>query len=251
MRKLDPETSPVYPGIYTITSSSGKRYIGSSVNIHQRWVSHKRHLVKGTHHCQPLQRAWSKYGPGGFVFSVLERVDQVDLLFAREEEYLQKEKPEYNTNPHARGSRGRVYTDEQRARMSIYLSGQKRSPEVCAAMSARYRGRVMSEESKEKKRRAMLGKVYPPEVRQKVSEALRGHAVSDAAKQKMRDARLAYWSSDAGQQRKLEMAEAQRGKTTTPERRQKLSMAVKDYWKRKREENATSDDEGQNGNEYV
>lgn len=59
-------------GVYEIRSSvSGKRYIGSSVNIDARIYEHKRLLKKSQHHSIALQRAWEKYGPGAFIASIL------------------------------------------------------------------------------------------------------------------------------------------------------------------------------------
>lgn len=61
--------------IYAIThKKSGKRYVGSSVDSHYRFIKHRCELNAGRHHCAYLQNAWSKYGPDAFSFSVLETI---------------------------------------------------------------------------------------------------------------------------------------------------------------------------------
>ncbi len=60
-------------GVYAIThTTSGKRYIGSSVNIPQRLNAHRRALRKGKHQNPHLQRAWEKYGEPSFEFEAVE-----------------------------------------------------------------------------------------------------------------------------------------------------------------------------------
>lgn len=59
--------------IYTIThSKSGKSYVGSAVNPHLRWIKHRSLLNAGNHHCEHLQRAWTKYGEAAFLFAIVE-----------------------------------------------------------------------------------------------------------------------------------------------------------------------------------
>ncbi len=75
-------------GIYIIKhTSSGKRYIGSSVNLDQRWSIHKCSLRKGTHSNSKLQRAWNKYGEDAFEFSIIEYCDPI-ILIEREQHYV-------------------------------------------------------------------------------------------------------------------------------------------------------------------
>jgi group I intron endonuclease len=59
-------------GIYQILHvPSGKLYLGSAADIHQRWRVHRGLLRKGSHHSRILQRGWDKYGAQQFVFSIL------------------------------------------------------------------------------------------------------------------------------------------------------------------------------------
>lgn len=71
-------------GIYTITcKSNSKIYIGYSINIFQRWNTHKRQLELGIHDNEHLQRAYNKYGKDSFLFEILEECDK-DYLSSEE-----------------------------------------------------------------------------------------------------------------------------------------------------------------------
>lgn len=71
-------------GIYSITSPSGKKYIGSSLDCERRWTGHRRKLLDGKHHCDALQRAANKYGFESLVFQILESCE-ADQLIRREQ----------------------------------------------------------------------------------------------------------------------------------------------------------------------
>lgn len=84
-------------GVYQIRNIiNNKRYVGSTINLYNRWATHKKLLNRGVdHHNRHLQRAWNKYGEDSFVFEVLEYVLQGALskkefrpvLLAREQHY--------------------------------------------------------------------------------------------------------------------------------------------------------------------
>lgn len=60
-------------GVYRIKCLADEKvYIGQSTNIKQRWKDHIIRLKENKHDNKYLQRAWNKYGPDSFVFSVLE-----------------------------------------------------------------------------------------------------------------------------------------------------------------------------------
>lgn len=68
---------------------TGKIYVGSAVDIWARWGQHRRSLRRGDHPNAHLQQAWDKYGEDQFEFSVLELVDEADLLQA-EQKWIDK-----------------------------------------------------------------------------------------------------------------------------------------------------------------
>jgi len=79
---LIPSTS----GIYWIRCKrNGKIYVGSAVNLRQRWDRHRRALRDKIHHNAPLQQAWNLYGEENFEFEILEHVAEADLLRAEQE----------------------------------------------------------------------------------------------------------------------------------------------------------------------
>lgn len=75
-------------GVYCIKNMvNGKKYIGSSINIEERWASHKRALKNGTHHSPHLQYAWDKYGKENFDFYIIEECSDLERV-DREQFYI-------------------------------------------------------------------------------------------------------------------------------------------------------------------
>jgi group I intron endonuclease len=76
---------PRTSGIYQIRCMpTGKIYIGSAVDLRERWEHHRQSLRRGDHRNLHLQNAWDKYGEASFEFSVLELVDVPALLSAEQ-----------------------------------------------------------------------------------------------------------------------------------------------------------------------
>lgn len=80
-------------GIYKITNKrNGKFYIGSSKQIERRWWEHQNDLNKNNHSNHKLQTAWNHYGSNEFDFTIIEDVEESQLLI-REQFYLDAFKP--------------------------------------------------------------------------------------------------------------------------------------------------------------
>ena len=76
-----PAEIPSVSGIYQIRCvRTGKIYVGSAVNLRARWDFHRRALAIKQHHNPHLQAAWNLYGAESFEFSVLQYVEETQLL---------------------------------------------------------------------------------------------------------------------------------------------------------------------------
>ncbi len=114
--------------IYEIRHVSGKRYIGSAVNLKARWALHRHHLSRGKHHSSKLQRAWNKYGEDGFSLTALMECEDADLLYY-EQLALDTFKPWYNCSPTAGSTLGIKHTDRARANMRQAARERSARPE--------------------------------------------------------------------------------------------------------------------------
>ena len=113
-------------GIYCIENLiNGKKYIGQSRDIQQRWSQHIGSL-RLNKHCNPhLQKEWNQYGSDSFSFSVIENCDK-ELLDAREMYYISKYNAftdGYNYSMGGKGAKGFITSDETRMKRSKAVDG--------------------------------------------------------------------------------------------------------------------------------
>src|ERR1051325_9566480 len=77
----DNHALPRSSGVYRILCmATGQIYVGSAVNLRERWSEHRAKLLRSKHHNAPLQRAWTHYGEESFEFSILELVEAARLI---------------------------------------------------------------------------------------------------------------------------------------------------------------------------
>lgn len=122
----------MFIGVYLITNwKNGKVYVGSSVNIKERWTEHKRLLNKGIHHSAHLQNAWKKFGGESFLWEVLEVMSNFTLI-SREQYWIDafdsaNRKYGYNVCPIAGTTLGAeiYFSSEERKRRSEAIKGDK------------------------------------------------------------------------------------------------------------------------------
>lgn len=201
-------------GIYKIQHiNTGKLYIGSAVNIEQRWGEHIRRLRRGNHHSAKLQNAWNKYGSEMFAFSVIELVDDPSKLLEREQywiDFANAAKSGYNMTPTAGSLLGHKFTEGTKEKMSKSATGHIKSPEHRKSLSLVNTGKKMSDEARQKMREAKLGKKRAPH--------------SEATRAKMSASRIGYKPSEEAISK---MAAAKRGRRHSAETKAKMSASHK------------------------
>lgn len=81
--------------IYSITCTSNNVvYIGSTIRSpRQRHLEHLHYLRKNKHHSRRMQFAYNKYGESAFVFAVIEKGIDHNMLLAREQFHIWRYKP--------------------------------------------------------------------------------------------------------------------------------------------------------------
>lgn len=89
METLEYKTNAGKGGIYALRNNiNGKLYIGCTFRFTQRKSSHLGQLFRGTHQNTYLQKSYDKYGKDAFEFLVLEIIEDSELLYKREYEYI-------------------------------------------------------------------------------------------------------------------------------------------------------------------
>lgn len=125
-------------GIYKITNiANNKSYIGSSINMHKRKISHLNTLRNKKHRNIKLQNAFNKYGEQCFIFSVVEIVENTNDLIKTEQKYIDTLNPEYNIMPFADRHE---FSKETKLKLSISHIGNKHSDESKRKIGAASKG---------------------------------------------------------------------------------------------------------------
>lgn len=176
-------------GIYTITSPSGKQYVGSAVNFQRRWKKHRQEMRDGSHHNQPLGHAFKKYGLEQLEFSVLLLCRKEDLVLF-EQRAIDILKPQYNMCRVAGNCLGLVHSEETIAKRAASNRGKVRTLEMRKASSDARKGTPLSAEHRAKITARQIGSKRNESTRQKMSAAALGkkkseaHCASNSAAQK-------------------------------------------------------------------
>jgi len=212
-RIVSNERDPKQPrrsGIYKILCEpTGKIYVGSAAWLAKRKRHHREAFLAGTHENPYLQRAWNKYGPDAFAYSVLEYCEK-EKLTEREQHYIDtlgaaKRDCGFNLCPIAYSNLGRTFGPEMRAKISAAKKGKpgtlsvvqieelrermkgntfrlgiKHTPESCEQMSKTRKGGPgnpgyrHTDEAKKKMSEVHKGKPLSAEHRKKISDANTG-----------------------------------------------------------------------------
>lgn len=165
-------------GIYSIkNTTNNKIYIGSSINLSMRIAGHKSRLKSKRHINSHLQSSYNKYGAESFIFEIVERVDEPDLL-EREAFWIDYFRSSdavngYNKQSIDINSGRQIVTEEKKRKLSTYSGnknsqfGVKRSEEFKKAISLRNTGFKHTEEQKKKMSENLRGICRNPNLERK------------------------------------------------------------------------------------
>ncbi|MCY1167106.1 group I intron endonuclease [compost metagenome] len=177
------------PGIYRITdASSGRFYIGGSVNVAKRWSQHLGRLKCGTHPNPILQRIWNK-DPARLQIEMICECTR-DTVLAHEQTALD-----------AAG------VGKNCMCMNVLVvagspAGRKRTEATRRAMSLARLGKRPSAETRAKQRAAKLGTTQTLQHRQNSGNARRGMpgtpkaGIAKPTLRKLTDAQVAALRAD-------------------------------------------------------
>lgn len=223
-------------GIYTITSPTGKIYVGQSVDL----ASRRNHYSILQCKDQPrIYNSIKKHGWANHTFQVImplrDNTDQAILNWYEQFfiDYYRNEEIELlnikeggshgkHTEETKEKMRGRFVSKETRQKMSVWQKGKKKSPEAIKKSADANRGKKRTEEQRAKLR----GKVISQETRQKISIANKGKIISAETRAKMRAWQIGRKPSpQCIEKSRLANLGKKRG-PMSDERKQKLSVAL-------------------------
>lgn len=158
-------------GIYKIINNiNGKVYVGSAINISDRFLDHKQMLKRNKHHSTKLQNSVNKHGVENFTFEIIEECSK-ELLIEREQYWidtLDSYKSGYNCRPNASNMLNFVFSAESKEKMKKSQKG------LHSGTKHPLYGKKHSEETKEKIRISKIGKKLSEETRNKMSKIRKG-----------------------------------------------------------------------------
>jgi group I intron endonuclease len=197
-------------GIYKILNLlNGKFYIGSSVDIHNRLMHHRKRLRGGYHSNQHLQRAYNKYKEENFEFIILEVIADKNNLLDREQYWIDvtkcyEEEIGYNLVKSALAPMfGKVFTVEHRENISKnrkgktsgvnhhmygkqgHMTGKKHSDEAKGKISIKSK-EYWTEENRFKKSQNMKNKIEKdPSIKDRLASYIAGREMPQEEKDKI------------------------------------------------------------------
>lgn len=215
-------------GIYTITNLvTGRKYVGSSVDLDKRRQVHFRELRKGSHHSEHLQASWAKHGEHAFVFEVVEYVEDTFWLIPREQAWIDRlcsadGRYGYNVCPTAGNRMGTIAAPETRQRQSDANRVRWASPEARQAHSESCKTWWVSPEARKHRSDAYTARCASPEARKKLADANKIRWDAPGAREKHSSTCKARGESLTSQ-----LAEGSKSRWAAPGARERHAEAMK------------------------
>jgi group I intron endonuclease len=122
-------------GVYKITNLiNNKLYVGSAINIKNRFKTHKRLLKNNKHFNNHLQSSYNKYGIDNFIYDIIE-ITSIDTLLKKECFWiteLNANNPKYGYNKRlvVNSNLGIKLSEETKRKLSESHLGHKRSDDA-------------------------------------------------------------------------------------------------------------------------
>lgn len=211
----------VVSGVYEIKNlCNGKVYIGSSINIYNRWGIHRAQLRNNYHPNIHLQRAWNKYGEASFRFQIL-LICEPEKVVLYEQKAIDKFdafKNGYNRRPKAENCLGCHPSEETRKKIGDVHRGIPKSIEWRKMMSERMKGNHYG-----------LGKKMPQSWVNKLIARNKGNTNTRGQK---RSAEFCRRQSERNKGNTFGVAN--KGIKRSPETLKRMSMAQKKRYERER-----------------
>lgn len=168
-------------GIYKISNkTTGKFYIGSSVNIKSRFYAHKNLLRRNKHDNSYLQASWNKYGEADFIFETILCCFKEDL----------KEFEQYYLDQYIPFNKNNCYNLQKYALDNNLVSIKT----IKGIEGSKRKGRTWSEESKKKMSETMKGRCNcTPDHFKKLSILFKNRKYSKETLNNMKKAKESYF----------------------------------------------------------
>lgn len=239
---------PRSPGVYIIRNKiNNKCYVGSAINLYERYNQHFSGLRSNSHENARLQNSWNKYGSDAFYFEIIEFIEDPQDLLAFEQLYLDLvfgRETSFNLTPTAgsllgykaseetkqklreaclrNGNKPPSFLGKKRTQESIDKARQSRagwkpSPENIEKLRQSHLGIKQSPETIAKRVAKTTGKKRTPEQIERLASANRGKKRTEEQRAAMTEYRTGRPLGPATEERKKKVGDANRGKVHTPE----------------------------------
>ena len=234
-----------------INKINGKCYVGQTIHTLKKRKAEHYYEVKSHREKSYFHNALRKYAKDDFTWEIIHECDNKEDLNKWEVYYIgyhDSIEGGYNLLIGGGSASGFKHTEESKRKMCAFQKGKTFSKEtkakISAALKKRYEikenrpmlGRKHSEETKKKMSEAQKGVVFTEERRKKMSEACKGRVLTEEHKAKLSAAKKGVLKTEETKKR---MSIAQKGIKKHPfteERKLVQSIALKKYWKRKKQE---------------